>query len=106
MNILDKIVRDKIREVELKKQLFSIKQLEQTSLFNERTLSLRKIIKGMGLGIIAEHKRKSPSKSIINQSLSVDFITQGYQNAGAAKYCLQVPVKIRATFGNSCCDSG
>lgn len=98
MNILDKIVRDKIREVELKKQLFSFKQLEQSTLFNVRTLSLSKIIKGMGLGIIAEHKRKSPSKSIINQSLSVDFITQGYQNAGAAGLSVLTDMKY---FGGS-----
>lgn len=98
MNILDKIVIDKIREVELKKQLFSIKQLEQTTLFNERTLSLSKIIKGMEFGIIAEHKRKSPSKSIINQSLSVDFVTQGYQNAGAAGLSVLTDMKY---FGGS-----
>lgn len=98
MNILDKIVIDKKREVELKKELFSIKQLEQTSLFNERTISLSKIIKGIGFGIIAEHKRKSPSKAIINQSLSVDFVTQGYQNAGAAGLSILTDVKY---FGGS-----
>ena len=38
--------------------------------------------------IIAEHKRKSPSKGIINTLLSVEEITQGYAKAGAA--CLSV----------------
>jgi indole-3-glycerol phosphate synthase len=39
-------------------------------------------------GIIAEHKRKSPSKGIINNQLSVEDITQSYAQAGAA--CLSI----------------
>src|SRR5690606_34029448 len=33
-------------------------------------------------GIIAEHKRRSPSKSVINQSLSIQDVATGYENAG------------------------
>ena len=35
-------------------------------------------------GIIAEHKRLSPSKTIINHSLSVEEVVKGYENAGAS----------------------
>jgi indole-3-glycerol phosphate synthase len=35
-------------------------------------------------GIIAEHKRRSPSKSVINQSNSVDEIVKSYENGGAS----------------------
>ena len=33
-------------------------------------------------GIIAEHKRRSPSRDNINSSLSVDGVAKGYENAG------------------------
>lgn len=83
MNILDKIIIDKKREVKLKKNVVSIHQLEATNLFNTRTKSLSKVLANSNIGIIAEHKRRSPSKSIINFNHSVEDVTLGYQNAGA-----------------------
>lgn len=84
MTILDKIIADKKREVELKKSLISINQLENSSLFGTRTRSMSKNLKNNRIGIIAEHKRRSPSKAIINQNHSVENVTLGYQNAGAS----------------------
>ncbi|MFK7059204.1 indole-3-glycerol phosphate synthase TrpC [Flavobacterium oreochromis] len=84
MTILDKIIADKKREVELKKRLISASQLEGFPLFGSATKSLSKNLKNNVLGIIAEHKRRSPSKPVINQSLSVDEVAMGYQNAGAS----------------------
>lgn len=83
MNILDKIIIDKRREVELKKNIIPISQLEASVLFNSRTYSMSKLIKNSPVGIIAEHKRRSPSKEIINNNHSVEDVTIGYQNAGA-----------------------
>ena len=34
-------------------------------------------------GIIAEHKRRSPSRAVINQSLNVQEVAEGYEKAGA-----------------------
>ncbi|MEZ4787274.1 MAG: indole-3-glycerol phosphate synthase TrpC [Flavobacterium haoranii] len=82
MNILDKIIADKKREVELKKKVVSVNQLEATDLFNSRTKSLSKILANSNIGIIAEHKRRSPSKSVINFNHTVEDVTLGYQNAG------------------------
>ena len=82
MTILDKIVIDKREEVTLRKSLIPIKQLEQSILFKRSTLSLSKSLRNSSTGIIAEHKRRSPSKSIINQSLNVQDIAKGYENAG------------------------
>jgi indole-3-glycerol phosphate synthase len=84
MTILDKIIADKKREVELKKSLISVNQLENSSLFGSRTYSMSKNLKNNLIGIIAEHKRRSPSKSVINQNHSVDEVVMGYQNAGAS----------------------
>ncbi|GGG29749.1 indole-3-glycerol phosphate synthase [Dokdonia pacifica] len=83
MTILDKIIADKHKEVALKKQLISTRQLEQYPLFDRETSSLAKALQ-QGSGIIAEHKRRSPSKSVINHSLSVQDVARGYETAGAS----------------------
>lgn len=82
MNILDKIVIDKRKEVELRKSLIPISQLEQSVLFERSTFSLSNNLRNSKSGIIAEHKRRSPSKSIINNSLNVQDVASGYENSG------------------------
>ncbi len=82
MNILDKIVADKHKEVELKKGLIPVKQLEQSVLFDRNTISLAKALQNSTTGIIAEHKRRSPSKAVINQKVSVQDVAVGYESAG------------------------
>ena len=72
MNILDKIVAQKKIEVEQAKHTISIKQLEQTEFFKRSTFSITsKIVQENATGIIAEFKRKSPSKGIINDTSKV-----------------------------------
>jgi len=83
MNILDSIVTDKRKEVDLKKGLIPISQLENTFLFNRETYSLANALRNSATGIIAEHKRRSPSKSVINQDLNVHEVAEGYEIAGA-----------------------
>lgn len=82
MTILDKIIADKRKEVGLKQQLIPVRQLEQSALFNRETISLTKRIKKSKSGIIAEFKRRSPSKDTINNSLNVFDVAKGYEHAG------------------------
>ncbi|MBP1839383.1 indole-3-glycerol phosphate synthase TrpC [Formosa algae] len=82
MNILDKIVADKRTEVALRKTLIPVKQLEQSILFSKETNSLASALKASTSGIIAEHKRRSPSKSVINHNLNVFDVAKGYEDAG------------------------
>lgn len=82
MNILEKIFADKKKEVALKKSLIPISQLEQSVLFKRESPSLSSKLKNSNTGIIAEHKRRSPSKSIINHDLNVDQVATGYKEAG------------------------
>lgn len=82
MDILTKIVNDKRIEVNLRKQLIPIKQLEHSILFERETVSLAKKLKASNTGIIAEHKRRSPSKQIINHDLNVFDVAKGYEDAG------------------------
>ncbi|SFU62853.1 indole-3-glycerol phosphate synthase [Pustulibacterium marinum] len=82
MNILDKIVADKRKEVALRKSLIPTSQLENSVLFGRETFSLATALKNSNSGIIAEHKRRSPSKQIINHALNVQDVAQGYETAG------------------------
>ena len=82
MDILTKIVNDKRIEVNLRKQLIPIKQLEHSILFERETVSLAKKLKVSNTGIIAEHKRRSPSKQVINHDLNVFDVAKGYEDAG------------------------
>lgn len=83
MNILDKIIIDKKREIILKKSIIPITQLENSVLFDRKTVSLSQNLRNSKSGIIAEHKRRSPSKAVINNSFSVEEVVVGYENAGA-----------------------
>ncbi|MDT7827838.1 indole-3-glycerol phosphate synthase TrpC [Pricia sp. S334] len=82
MNILDKIVTDKRKEVDLRKSLIPVSQLEKSVLFDYPTVSLTDKLRHSETGIIAEHKRRSPSKSVINQDLNVQDVARGYEAAG------------------------
>ena len=82
MNILDKIVIDKRAEVNLRKSLIPVSQLEQSVLFEKKTISLTNNLQHSKTGIIAEHKRRSPSKSIINNTLNIQDVARGYESAG------------------------
>jgi indole-3-glycerol phosphate synthase len=93
MNILDKIVIDKRKEVNLRKSLIPVSQLEQSVLFDRQTYSLAQNLRVSKSGIIAEHKRRSPSKSVINQDLNVQDVARGYENAGVCGMSVLTDVK-------------
>lgn len=82
MDILEKIVVQKKKEVALKKSLISINQLESSALFNRKTVSLSNALRKSNSGIIAEFKRRSPSKSVINTSSPIQEIALAYKTAG------------------------
>ena len=82
MSILDRIVADKKIEVAQRKTLFPTSCWEASTLFERRVNSLSERLRNSTSGIIAEHKRRSPSKQSINSSLSVSTVAQGYEAAG------------------------
>ncbi|MCA0132891.1 indole-3-glycerol phosphate synthase TrpC [Winogradskyella alexanderae] len=84
MNILDKIVFDKRKEVDLRKKLIPVNQLENSVLFGRKTNSLANALRTSETGIIAEHKRRSPSKAEINYNLNVQDVATGYEKAGVS----------------------
>ncbi len=84
MNILEKIILNKKIELKIKKEFFPVKYLEKFPFFENTTMSLFKSLKKSNSGIIAEHKRRSPSKQIINNSLSIIDIIKGYESSGVS----------------------
>jgi indole-3-glycerol phosphate synthase len=84
-NILAKIVEHKLVEVAERKKQISIKQLEAMPLFAMDAYSLKSNLLNPNLtGIIAEFKRQSPSKGVINNLASVADVTKAYTKFGAA----------------------
>lgn len=98
MNVLDKIVSDKRKEVELKRSLIPISQFEQSILFDRTGNSLASSLRNSFSGIIAEHKRRSPSKGTINQNTNVGQVAKGYQKAGVSGMSVLTDIKY---FGGS-----
>jgi indole-3-glycerol phosphate synthase len=85
MNILDKIVDYKRNEVAERKELYPVKLLEQSIFFGSQPVSLKKYVQRADKsGIIAEIKRKSPTKGVINSHVSVERTSIGYMQAGAS----------------------
>jgi indole-3-glycerol phosphate synthase len=85
MNILDKIVLRKREEISLAKQKVSVKELEANSNFSRKPFVFSDfLLDANRTGIIAEFKRQSPSKGLINGNVSVEDVTQAYNLAGAS----------------------
>lgn len=84
MNILDKIVEHKKNELESRKEKVSVSELEKSGFFNRKTFSLQQfLLDESRTGIIAEFKRKSPSKGVINANADLESITNAYAKSAS-----------------------
>lgn len=102
MDILEKIIARKKEEVIDRKAKVSIDTLQKSGFFSKTTNSLKtSLLQPASAGIIAEFKRKSPSKGVINANVTPTEVTKGYVKAGAA--CLSVLTDIDF-FGGSDAD--
>lgn len=85
MNILDRIIAKKKIEVEERKRHISRVELAKAPFFKKEVPGLKEyLLNENRTGIIAEFKRKSPSKGIINDSSSVAEVTEAYASYGAS----------------------
>lgn len=89
MNILDKIIAQKRIEVEERKSATPGEVLRSLPLHRRETFSLKQfLLDDSKTGIIAEFKRQSPSKGVINATADVAEVTTAYTDNGAS--CLSV----------------
>ena len=84
MTILDKIIANKRVEVAGRKKLISLDELTSFPLYNRPTYSLKEfLLDPARTGIIAEYKRKSPSKGVINETATVEVVTGAYAKSAS-----------------------
>ncbi len=93
MTILDEILANKKNEITTRKQLFPIDKLCKEKNFERQTLSLKHKLLTSESGIIAEFKRKSPSKGWIHEHADLDNVTAGYSVAGASGISILTDLK-------------
>lgn len=85
MTILDKIIAFKKQEVAKIKAEVAVKKLVESPNFKRQPISLKKsLLEPYSTGIIAEFKRQSPSKGIINDKSTVAEVTNRYLDANVA----------------------
>lgn len=80
-DILDKIISNKRREVEAVVRLFGE---DVETVIGRETISLRQALLNSPTGIIAEFKRRSPSRGEIHPLALVSEVVPSYEGAGAA----------------------
>lgn len=79
MNILDKIVAHKKTEVAARQSKTSVDELKRMPMFERPTYSITQFLNDpTRTGIIAEYKRRSPSKGVINDRSGVEEVTAAY----------------------------
>ncbi len=85
MTILDKIIAFKKTEIAKIKAEVPVSKLVESPNFKNAPFSLKKeLLKVGSTGIIAEFKRQSPSKGIINDKATILEVTEGYLDANVA----------------------
>jgi indole-3-glycerol phosphate synthase len=83
--MLDIIIEQKRIDVERRKAYYPVPLLESSMYFKSPVVSMKEyIMREDKSGIIAEFKRKSPSKGLINPFAKVERTTIGYMQAGAS----------------------
>ena len=97
-DILSEIIANKRFEVDLQKQAISIEQLQEGIHEIPASHSMKKALASSDSGIIAEFKRRSPSKGWIKQEARPEEIVPSYVTAGASALSILTDEKF---FGGS-----
>ena len=97
-DILSEIIANKRFEVDLQKQAISIEQLQEGISEVPTSRSMKQALASSASGIIAEFKRRSPSKGWIKEEACPEEIVPSYAAAGASALSILTDEKF---FGGS-----
>lgn len=99
MNMLEEIIKHKVEEVKERKSLYPVNLLKKSIFFESPSISLKDyLLRKDKSGIIAEFKRKSPSKGNINVYADPEEVSIAYMQAGASALSVLTDTKF---FGGS-----
>jgi indole-3-glycerol phosphate synthase len=85
MDILETIITHKKKEVDQRKKEVNLVDLTHGPFYKAQTYSLKEaLLDKSKTGIIAEFKKRSPSKGVISDKATVEEVTQGYATNGAS----------------------
>lgn len=102
MSLLQEILSHKRLEVNERKRLLGQDLLQDHEYYSRPTISLKKVIESYKIpSIIAEIKRRSPSKGNLHPDLNVQSLASGYASAGAAALSILTDQKY---FGGNIAD--
>lgn len=82
-DILKKITTQTAKDLKARKEKTPLSELRAMPFYSRKPLSIHASLKN-GSGIIAEHKRQSPSKGSFNCPSSLTEVVAGYEKAGAS----------------------
>jgi indole-3-glycerol phosphate synthase len=84
MDVLAEIIARKRERVQAAKQVVSLDQLRRLAIVGNKPHAFSDALRADGVNIIAEFKRRSPSKGMIRADADLREIARAYQNGGAA----------------------
>ncbi|WP_457569990.1 indole-3-glycerol phosphate synthase TrpC [Desulfurobacterium sp.] len=94
MNILEKIVTFKIKEVERRKNEIKFDVVKKIAVEREVPFDFKKAFPENRINIIAEVKKASPSKGIIKEDFNPVEIAKSYERGGAAAISVLTDVEF------------
>jgi indole-3-glycerol phosphate synthase len=94
-DILEEIIINKVKEVEQWQSLLSMRRMYELTqpMLQTPVVSMKEALLSSDTGIIAEFKRKSPSKGWINKDARAGIVPRSYQDNGAASLSILTDIK-------------
>jgi len=83
VNHLERLVVDAREQLEVRRALRSLDELERAAA-DRRPREILAALRAPGISLIAEHKRRSPSAGAIREDLAVEDVVRAYERGGAA----------------------
>jgi indole-3-glycerol phosphate synthase len=84
LSVLDRIVEATRDEVERRREIVPLSQLEAALGERPESRPFQEALTRPGISVIAEHKRRSPSAGVIREGATVQEIVEAYERGGAA----------------------